>query len=88
MTYLNEIYPASVRGTGVGFTWNTGFAIGGTIPTIISLAVASAGLSAFPSIMFYTLIVVSVIILVGTVLTKETKGTISKEEYEIQKETL
>ncbi|AHC52085.1 MFS transporter [Sulfolobus acidocaldarius SUSAZ] len=88
MTYLNEIYPASVRGTGVGFTWNTGFAIGGTIPTIISLAVASAGLSAFPSIMFYTLIVISVIILVGTILTKETKGTISKEEYETQKESL
>ncbi|TRM74171.1 MFS transporter, partial [Sulfolobus sp. A20-N-F8] len=80
MTYLNEIYPTSVRGTGVAFTWNTGFAIAGASPTIISLILASVGgFPKFPIVMFYSIIFAGLIILIGSVLTQETRGNIIKE---------
>jgi MFS family permease len=89
MTYLNEIYPTNVRGTGVAFTWNTGFAIGGSSPTIISLVLALVGgYSKFPITMFSALIVAGIIILMGSLLTTETKGNIAREMEVISKEGL
>ncbi|QIW25279.1 MFS transporter [Sulfolobus sp. S-194] len=79
MTYLNEAYPTNIRGTGVAFTWNSGFAIGGASPTIISLVLASIGASKFPLVMFYALLIVGVILLISSVISKDTKGNILKE---------
>lgn len=87
MVYLNELYPTNIRGTGVAFTWNTGFAIGGASPTIISLILAEVrGVSRFPMLMFSALIFTAAIILIGSILTRETKGSISKELELMEKE--
>ncbi len=80
MIYLNELYPTNIRGTGVAFTWNTGFAIAGASPTIISLVLASiGGIPKLPITMFYSIIIAAIIILIGSLLTPETRGNISKE---------
>ncbi|QEU84650.1 MFS transporter [Streptomyces viridosporus] len=34
-SYLSELYPAAVRGTGQGFTYNTGRAVGAVFPTTV-----------------------------------------------------
>ncbi|MFD1662492.1 MFS transporter [Streptomyces caeni] len=34
-SYLSELYPAEVRGTGQGFTYNTGRAVGAAFPTLV-----------------------------------------------------
>lgn len=80
MTYLNEVYPTNIRGTGVAFTWNTGFAVAGASPTIISLVLALVGgFPKFPIVMFYSIIVAGIIILIASILTAETRGNIDKE---------
>lgn len=87
MSYVNEIYPTAIRGTGVAFTWNTGFGIGGTSPTIISLILAFVGgTSAFPSIMFYSVLIAGLVVIIASVITPETKGNITKEIESVEKE--
>jgi hypothetical protein len=34
-SYLSELYPTAVRGTGQGFTYNTGRAVGAVFPTTV-----------------------------------------------------
>lgn len=34
-SYLSELYPTAVRGTGQGFTYNTGRAVGAAFPTLV-----------------------------------------------------
>ncbi|MEU6808881.1 MFS transporter [Streptomyces sp. NPDC046831] len=34
-SYLSELYPTAVRGTGQGFTYNTGRAVGAVFPTLV-----------------------------------------------------
>ncbi|MFE0389017.1 MFS transporter [Streptomyces bungoensis] len=34
-SYLSELYPTAVRGTGQGFTYNTGRAVGAVFPTVV-----------------------------------------------------
>ncbi|MEM0373740.1 MAG: MFS transporter [Sulfolobaceae archaeon] len=81
MTYLNETYPTQVRGTGVALTWNIGFAIGGSSPTIVTLILnAVGGFPKFPLVMTVAIIVAGIIELIGTLLSPETKGAISKEK--------
>jgi len=41
--YLSELYPASVRGTGQGFTYNTGRAVGAVFPTLVGFLADSWG---------------------------------------------
>jgi len=87
MTYLNEIYPTQMRGTGVALTWNTGFAIGGSSPTIISLVLSTVGgFPKFPIVMTVAIIIAGLIALVGTLLSPETRGAISKERKELMEE--
>ncbi|GGF00803.1 hypothetical protein GCM10011611_02970 [Aliidongia dinghuensis] len=38
LIFLNERFPTSLRATGTGLSWNIGFAIGGMMPTFVSLA--------------------------------------------------
>ncbi|MDX2781491.1 MFS transporter [Streptomyces caniscabiei] len=42
-SYLSELYPAAVRGTGQGFTYNTGRAVGAVFPTTVGFLADSWG---------------------------------------------
>ncbi|MFJ6741679.1 MFS transporter [Streptomyces sp. NPDC091279] len=41
--YLSELYPTAVRGTGQGFTYNTGRAVGAVFPTTVGFLADSWG---------------------------------------------
>jgi len=41
LIFLNERFPTSVRATGTGLSWNIGFALGGMMPTAVSLVAQS-----------------------------------------------
>jgi sugar phosphate permease len=42
-SYLSELYPTRVRGTGQGFTYNTGRAVGAVFPTLVGFLADSWG---------------------------------------------
>ncbi|MFF3335822.1 MFS transporter [Streptomyces sp. NPDC002888] len=42
-SYLSELYPTAVRGTGQGFTYNTGRAVGAVFPTSVGFLADSWG---------------------------------------------
>jgi len=42
-SYLSELYPTAVRGTGQGFTYNTGRAVGAIFPTLVGFLADSWG---------------------------------------------
>ncbi|MFC9631892.1 MFS transporter [Streptomyces mirabilis] len=42
-SFLSELYPSAVRGTGQGFTYNTGRAVGAAFPTTVGLLADSWG---------------------------------------------
>ena len=41
LIFLNERFPTEIRASGTGLSWNIGFALGGMMPTFVSLASAS-----------------------------------------------
>jgi MFS transporter, MHS family, proline/betaine transporter len=41
LIFLNERFPTALRASGTGLSWNVGFAIGGLMPTFVSLASGS-----------------------------------------------
>jgi sugar phosphate permease len=43
-SYLSELYPTAVRGTGQGFTYNTGRAVGAVFPTTVGFLADSWGI--------------------------------------------
>ncbi|HEX8935651.1 MAG TPA: MFS transporter, partial [Pseudonocardiaceae bacterium] len=43
-SYLAELYPTAHRGTGLGFTYNVGRAVGALFPTLVGFLAASWGL--------------------------------------------
>ncbi|TXS51728.1 MFS transporter [Streptomyces sp. t39] len=43
-SYLSELYPAAVRGTGQGFTYNSGRAVGAFLPTLVGFLSDSWGI--------------------------------------------
>jgi MFS transporter, MHS family, proline/betaine transporter len=70
--FLNERFPTAMRATGTGLSWNIGFAIGGMMPTFVSLASPTPvdipmSLSIFVGAMF-------VLYLIGALIVPETKG--------------
>ncbi|MEU3187325.1 MFS transporter [Streptomyces sp. NPDC006923] len=42
-SFLSELYPTAVRGTGQGFTYNTGRAVGALFPTLVGFLAESWG---------------------------------------------
>ncbi|MDB5689022.1 MAG: transporter [Sphingomonas bacterium] len=72
MIFLNERFPTHIRATGTGLSWNVGFALGGIMPTFVSLA--SATPAAIPQTLAIFLAATSVLYLIGGVIAPETKG--------------
>ncbi|MGP8119681.1 MAG: MFS transporter [Xanthobacteraceae bacterium] len=72
LIFLNERFPTEIRASGTGLSWNIGFALGGMMPTFVSLA--SSGPAQIPMSLSIFIVVIFVIYLVGAVLIPETKG--------------
>jgi MFS transporter, MHS family, proline/betaine transporter len=72
LIFLNERFPTSLRASGTGLSWNIGFALGGMMPTFVSLA--SAGTAQIPMSLAIFSAAVFVIYLVGALIIPETKG--------------
>jgi MFS family permease len=72
LIFLNERFPTAMRASGTGLSWNIGFALGGTMPTFVSLASGSpdripAALAAFVAAIY-------LLFLIGTLIIPETRG--------------
>jgi MHS family proline/betaine transporter-like MFS transporter len=72
LIFLNERFPTEIRASGTGLSWNIGFALGGMMPTFVSLA--SAGPAQIPMSLSIFVAVIFVIYLIGALLIPETKG--------------
>jgi MFS transporter, MHS family, proline/betaine transporter len=72
LIFLNERFPTEIRATGTGLSWNIGFALGGMMPTFVSLASASP--AQIPMSLSVFIVVIFAIYLIGASLIPETKG--------------
>ena len=72
LIFLNERFPTEIRASGTGLSWNIGFALGGMMPTFVSLA--SAGPAQIPMALSVFIAVIFAIYLIGALLIPETKG--------------
>lgn len=72
LVFLNERFPTSIRSTGTGLSWNMGFAIGGMMPTFVTLASGSE--ANLPTSIGWFLGVIFAVYLIGSFIVPETKG--------------
>jgi MFS family permease len=72
LVFLNERYPTALRSRGTAVSWNTGFMIGGLMPTFVNLA--SPDLPAVPGTLIGFLIGVVVVFLAANAVSPETRG--------------
>jgi len=77
VVFLNERYPTALRSRGTAVCWNTGFMIGGLMPTFLNLA--SPRLSDVPGRLIGFLIAVVAVYLVANVISPETRGGMENE---------
>lgn len=70
--FLNERFPTAIRASGTGLSWNIGFAIGGIMPTFVTLA--SPTMNDIPSRLVYFLAAASLLMLIGAFVSPETRG--------------
>ena len=74
LIFLNERFPTAIRATGTGLSWNIGFAIGGILPTFVSLASPMA--ADVPMTLALFLGAISIIFLIGAAVVPETIGNL------------
>ncbi len=72
LIFLNERFPTALRASGTGLSWNIGFALGGMMPTFVSLVSGSP--AEIPISLARFAVGVFVIYLIGAVVIPETKG--------------
>ena len=72
LIFLNERFPTALRASGTGLSWNIGFAIGGTLPTFVSLA--SPTTKALPMSLAIFTAAVSLLLVLSAAVTPETRG--------------
>jgi hypothetical protein len=72
LIFLNERFPTEIRASGTGLSWNIGFALGGMMPTFVSLA--AAGPAQIPMSLSVFAVGILAIYLVGALVIPETKG--------------
>lgn len=72
LIFLNERFPTALRASGTGLSWNIGFALGGIMPTFVSLA--SSEPADIPVALTIFGIVLSLIYLIGAAVVPETQG--------------
>jgi MFS transporter, MHS family, proline/betaine transporter len=72
LIFLNERFPTAIRSTGTGLSWNMGFAVGGMMPTFVTMA--SSQTSDIPLSLTYFSIALFLLYLLGSFIIPETKG--------------
>ena len=72
LIFLNERFPTEIRASGTGLSWNIGFALGGMMPTFVSLVSGSP--AEIPMSLAWFAVGVFVIYLIGAITIPETKG--------------
>jgi MFS family permease len=77
VVFLNERYPTALRSRGTAVSWNTGFMIGGLMPTFLNLA--SPRLSDVPGRLMGFLIAVVAVYLVANAISPESRGGMELE---------
>jgi len=77
VVFLNERYPTALRSRGTAVCWNTGFMIGGLMPTFLNLA--SPTLSDVPGRLMGFLIAVVAVYLVANAISPESRGGMELE---------
>ena len=73
LIFLNERFPTEIRASGTGLSWNIGFALGGIMPTFVSLLAGSV--ANIPMMLATFAIGIFAIYLIGAFLVPETRGT-------------
>jgi MHS family proline/betaine transporter-like MFS transporter len=73
LIFLNERFPTEIRASGTGLSWNIGFALGGIMPTFVSLSAGSV--SNIPMTLAVFAVGIFVVYLIGAFLVPETKGS-------------
>ncbi|OWT80060.1 MULTISPECIES: MFS transporter [unclassified Achromobacter] len=76
LIFLNERFPTAIRATGTGLSWNIGFAIGGMMPTFVSLAAATP--ADLPLTLSIFAGVISVLFVIGAFIVPETLGRLDE----------
>ncbi|BBU30470.1 hypothetical protein BTHE68_42040 [Burkholderia sp. THE68] len=78
LIFLNERFPTAIRASGTGLSWNLGFAVGGIMPTVVSVIAGSP--ADLPMVLAVALVAISVIFLVGAFIVPETMGRLNDED--------
>ena len=73
--FLNERFPTKVRATGTSLSWNVGFAVGGMMPTFVTLA--SGTPEHIPSTVLTFLVMAIMLYVIGAIIIPETRGRMS-----------
>lgn len=71
LVFLNERFPTALRSTGTGLSWNIGFALGGIMPTFVSLSAPTP--QDLPMVLAIFTGAISVLFLIGALIVPETK---------------
>jgi MFS family permease len=74
LVFLNERFPTALRSTGTGLSWNIGFALGGMMPTFVSLLAGTP--QELPTILAIFTFGISILFLIGAVVIPETRGNL------------
>jgi MFS transporter, MHS family, proline/betaine transporter len=72
LIFLNERFPTALRASGTGLSWNIGFALGGIMPTFVSLA--STSTAQIPTSLAIFSVAIYLIYLIGALIIPETRG--------------
>lgn len=72
MIFLNERYPTAIRSRGTAVSWNTGFMLGGLLPTFVNLL--SPTVSDIPGRLAAFIIGAAAVFLIAVLLSPETRG--------------
>lgn len=74
LIFLNERFPTAIRSTGTGLSWNMGFALGGIMPTFVTLA--SGTVENIPNTLMYFAIGIFLVYIIGSLIVPETRGNL------------
>lgn len=70
--FLNERFPTTLRASGTGLSWNIGFALGGMMPTVVSLL--SGTTANIPTMLAIFCVGSAVVLVLGALAAGETRG--------------
>lgn len=77
MIFLNERYPTAIRSRGTAISWNTGFMLGGLLPTFVTLL--SPTVEDIPSRLVIFVIGSGIVFIVSVLAVPETRGAMDVE---------